>query len=168
MSSLEARAAALVHPASGLANDYLNHFNEVLLMIENLPVLLPEMVDELIAWKPISYRQYFSGSNLPGSAEALMIYETLDQDFRRDFETLITLLDKIILESVSLIMAHRRDDGMIEADDIEATCVKLADALRAVLEQTSNIVNHGYSGAAEQPQQMADRILASIDHIVRI
>ena len=51
--SLEAQAAALVNPKSGIANDYLNHFNEVFLMIENLPILLPEMVDELMEWRPM-------------------------------------------------------------------------------------------------------------------
>lgn len=48
LDTLEERAAALVNPASGIANDYLNHFNEILLLIENLPTLLPEMLDELL------------------------------------------------------------------------------------------------------------------------
>jgi hypothetical protein len=150
MSSLEARATALVSPASGMANDYLNHFNEVLLMIENLPVLLPEMVDELVAWKPVSYRDYFELSNLPGSAEALAIYDNLDEDFRKEAEIMIGLLDRIILESVSIITSHRRPDGTIEARDIEEVCAKLADALRAVLERMSDMVNHGYANATER------------------
>jgi hypothetical protein len=162
MSSLEARASCLVSPTSGMANDYLNHFNEVLLMIENLPVLLPEMVDELVGWKPVSYRAYFEQSNLPGSAEALAIYDSLDEDFRRDAETMIELLDKIILRSVAIITSHRRDDGSIEAEDIAYICPRLAVALRSALERMADIVNHGYAGASERPQEMADRILASI------
>ncbi|HMN79137.1 MAG TPA: hypothetical protein PKA20_04310, partial [Burkholderiaceae bacterium] len=63
--SLEERAANLVNPASGIANDYLNHFNEILLLIENLPTLLPEMLDELLEWKPVTYREYFAKSLLP-------------------------------------------------------------------------------------------------------
>lgn len=55
--TLEERAASLVNPASGIANDYLNHFNEVLLLIENLPTLLPEMLDELLEWRPVTYRE---------------------------------------------------------------------------------------------------------------
>ena len=67
MNTLELRASALVNPASGVANDYLNHFNEILLLIENLPALLPEMVDELLGWKPVSYRGYFERSPLPAA-----------------------------------------------------------------------------------------------------
>jgi len=70
VDSLEQRAACLVNPASGIANDYLNHFNEILLLIENLPTLLPEMLDELLEWNPVTYREYFAKSQLPGSARA--------------------------------------------------------------------------------------------------
>ena len=162
MSSLEARASCLVSPTSGMANDYLNHFNEVLLMIENLPVLLPEMLDEMVAWKPISYRAYFQQSNLPGSGEALAIYDSLDDDFRRDAETMIELLDKIIARSVAIITSHRREDGTLEPDDIAYICPRLSEALRSALERMADIVNHGYANATERPQEMADRILASI------
>ena len=161
MNSLEARASALVNPASGIANDYMNHFNEILLMIENLPALLPEMVDELLAWKPVSYRAYFESSPLPGSKETLEIYNALDEDFQRDFESMIELLDKIIMESISVIAAHRRDDGTIEAEEIEETCAQLSAQLRMVLDRTSDLVNHGYAPPLERPQNMADRILAS-------
>lgn len=161
MNSLEARAAALVNPASGVANDYLNHFNEILLLIENLPALLPEMVDELVSWRPVSYRLYFEHSPLPGSAETLEIYDGLDEDFRRDFESMVELLDKIIMESIALISAHRREDGTLEADEIEETCAQLSAQLRVVLERTADLVNHGYAPPLERPQHMADRILAS-------
>jgi hypothetical protein len=161
MNSLESRAAALVNPASGVANDYMNHFNEILLMIENLPALLPEMVDEMLAWKPVSYRAYFETSPLPGSAATLEIYDSLDEDFRRDFESMIELLDKIIMESISIISAHRREDGTIEAEEIEETCARLSAQLRVVLDRTADLVNHGYAPPLERPQHMADRILAS-------
>ena len=36
MSDIEERAAELVNSASGIANDFLNHFNEVLLLIEKV------------------------------------------------------------------------------------------------------------------------------------
>ncbi|MEJ2124543.1 MAG: hypothetical protein P8Y67_04865 [Alphaproteobacteria bacterium] len=161
MHSLESRASALVNPASGVANDYMNHFNEILLMIENLPALLPEMVDELLAWKPVSYRAYFEGSPLPGSAEVLKIYDDLEEDFRHDFESMVELLDKIILESISMIANHRREDGTIEAEEIDETCARLSAQLRTVLDRTADLVNHGYAPPLERPQNMADRILAA-------
>ncbi len=157
--SLEARAAALVNPESGVANDYLNHFNEILLLIENLSALLPEMVDEILAWKPISYREYFRKSPLPGSKQTLEIYELLDENFRKDFESMVELLNSIVLKSIDIVTTNRREDGTIDPDGIGGICEKLASDMRTVLDRTADLVNHGYAPPLERPQDMADRIL---------
>ena len=68
--SLESRAMALVNPASGLANDFLNVYNEILMLIELLPTM-PELADDIAAWRPASYRAYFMQSPLPGSGSLL-------------------------------------------------------------------------------------------------
>jgi hypothetical protein len=161
MNSLEARAAALVNPASGIANDYLNHFNEALLLIENLPALLPEMIDEILAWRPVGYREYFTSSPLPGSAATLEIYDTLDDDFRKDFESMIVILNQIITDSIEVIKASRRPDGTLEPDEMSGVCETLSTKLRRVLDRTADLVNHGYAPPLERAQNMADRILNS-------
>jgi hypothetical protein len=160
-SSLEAKAAILTNPESGLANDYLNHFNEILLMIENLPVLLPEMVDDILKWLPVSYVDYWEKSPLPGSAETLRTYQGLDPNFRADFESMIELLDGIVMYSINLIAAHRLPDGSIEPDTIEEICEKYSADLRAVLDRTADLVNHGAAPPLERPQHMADRLLGN-------
>jgi hypothetical protein len=159
--SLEAQAAALVNPASGIANDYLNHFNEILLMIENLPILLPEMIDDIWQWKPVSYTEYFRNSPLPGSADTLRIYDGLDKNFRTDFESMIELLDRIVLSSIEVIFTHRMPDGSIEPDAITEICEQYSADLRAVLDRTADLVNHGYAPPLERPQHMADRLMAT-------
>ncbi len=37
LEDIQRRAEAIVNPASGLANDYLNLFNEIVMLIEQLP-----------------------------------------------------------------------------------------------------------------------------------
>jgi len=159
MNSLESRAAALVNPASGIANDYLNHFNEILLLIENLPALLPEMIDEILAWKPVSYREYFTNSPLPGSVKTLEIYDSLDEEFRVDFESMVKILDKIILESIKIVTDARRPDGTLDPGDVEDVCETLSAKLRLVLDRTADLVNHGYAPPLERAQDMANRIM---------
>jgi hypothetical protein len=158
---LEARAADLVNPASGIANDYLNHFNEVLLLIENLPVMLPEMVDEILGWTPISYREYFEKSRLPGSAKALQIYDSLDADFRAYFEREIEGLNRLALESVSVIKQHRAEDGSIDPDAVSDYCERASATMRKSLEHTADIVNNGRKAVVEAAQSMADRLLVA-------
>ena len=158
-SSLEAKASALTNPESGLANDYLNHFNEIFLMVENFPILLPEMIDEMSEWRPVSYVEYFENSPLPGSAEALRIYDSLDKNFRADFETMVELLDGIVQGAIEVILTHRMPDGNIDPAGIEQTCEQYSADLRAVLDRTADLVNHGHAPPLERPQHMADRLL---------
>ncbi len=161
-NSLETRANELTNPNSGIANDYLNHFNEILLLIENLPVLLPEMVDEILAWKTVGYREYFLNSTLPGKHQALEIYDAADPALRQDFEAMIKLLDGIVLKSIDMVINNRLADGTIDPDGIAGICELLAADLRVVLERTADLVNHGSAPPLERPQDMADRILKGV------
>lgn len=160
-NSLEARANDLVNPNSGIANDYLNHFNEILLLIENLPALLPEMLDEVLAWKPVGYREYFTNSALPGRQQALEIYDGLDPEFRQDFESMVEILDTIVIRSIDLVIEHRAPDGTLDPDGIEHICEQLAVDMRIVLGRAADLVNFGHAPPLERPQEMADRILSS-------
>jgi len=160
--SLEERAAALVNPASGIANDYLNHFNEILLLIENLPTLLPEMLDELLEWNPVTYREYFAKSQLPGSARALQIYDGLDDTFRRDFESIIDGINAMALASIEVIRAHRSPAGEIDPSKVSDFCENASSAIRSALNRAADLVNNGRTSAAESPQGMADRLIPCV------
>lgn len=160
--TLEERAAALVNPASGIANDYLNHFNEILLLIENLPTLLPEMLDELLEWQPVTYREYFAKSQLPGSARALQIYDGLDEAFRRDFESIIDGINAMALASIEVIRAHRSQTGDLEPSRVSDFCENASSAIRSALNRAADLVNNGRTSADESPQGMADRLIPCV------
>ena len=98
---------------------------------------------------------------LPGSAETLRIYDGLDKNFRTDFESMIELLDRIVLSSIEVIFTHRMPDGSIEPDAITEICEQYSADLRAVLDRTADLVNHGYAPPLERPQHMADRLMAT-------
>ena len=54
----EARAAVLraanINPRTGLATDYLNHFNEAIMLLEMIPDM-PECAEDFLTWTPLSY-----------------------------------------------------------------------------------------------------------------
>jgi len=162
VESLEKRAACLVNPASGIANDYLNHFNEVLLLIENLPTLLPEMLDELLEWRPVTYREYFAKSLLPGSAAALELYENLDESFRREFEGIIDGINAMAMASIDVIRAHRNSDGELDPSRVSDFCENASCAIRSALNRASDLVNNGKETPVESPQGMADRLIPCV------
>jgi hypothetical protein len=73
---------ANINPVTGLANDYLNHFNEAIMVLELLDTM-PDCVDYLFAWRPMSYREHFATSKLKHRDLALAAYEKADPSARR-------------------------------------------------------------------------------------
>src|ERR1700751_6474684 len=64
--SKEARAARLraanINPRTGLATDYLNHFNEAIMLLEMIPDM-PECAEDFLGWQPLSYSEHFTASH---------------------------------------------------------------------------------------------------------
>jgi hypothetical protein len=155
---IEERAYSLVNPASGLANDYLNIYNEVVMLIEALPTM-PEAIEDIQAWRPVTYQEYFSKSILPGSQNALDAYARLDSAFKKEFDDVLAELDRCATGSVVAIRRHFRIKGDQDPEGLETICHRHGASLREVLQRAQNIVDHGQVSAEEHAQRRADRLL---------
>ncbi len=90
-----ARSASAAGPGTnGLSTDYLNHYSEILMLIEMAP-WDAAVVDELSGWRPIGYREHFLRSPLRCAAAALAAYEALPDEACRAFELNIAMLDDL-------------------------------------------------------------------------
>jgi hypothetical protein len=153
----EARAKALVNPTSGLANDYLNVFNELVMLVEMLPNV-PEFAEDIFAWRPKTYREYFEASTLPGSKSALEAYAKLDSKFRSDFEDVMRELERFAIGSVVAIrLALKKGESAREA--LVAHCEKTSTAMRDLLQKASNLIDHGSAITESNAQDRADRLI---------
>jgi hypothetical protein len=47
-----------INPATGLATDYLDRFNEAVMLLDMLSNC-PEFRDDFLTWEPMSYREHF-------------------------------------------------------------------------------------------------------------
>ena len=153
------QANHLVNPSSGIANDYLNQYNEILLLVENLPILLPEMIEELLAWKPRNYGEYFQASPLAGGHLAIAIYQALDGAFRERFEAQIAKINVLASMAIAVIGNQLHGSDEMRPEDIEAFCEELSAKLRAEIEKAVDLVNHGLELPPETSQEMADRLM---------
>lgn len=135
------QSKTLVNPLSGLANDYLNLFNELVMILEQIPIM-PELFEDLCAWRPVSYQEYFRRSPLPGRHSALAAYEELSPNFRRRFETFVAELDVIALASVAAVRRQLRDGGPQDMERLQATCARAGEKMRVILLRASRLVNY--------------------------
>ena len=94
--------AANINPRTGLATDYLNHFNEAIMLLEMVSDR-PECVEDFLCWQPLSYREHFSASNFKGRNLAISAYDQADASIRSEFDN-ITAAMISILASVGAAM----------------------------------------------------------------
>ncbi|CAN5446841.1 hypothetical protein BH10PSE11_BH10PSE11_17230 [soil metagenome] len=93
---------ANINPRTGLATDYLNHFNEAIMLLEMIPDI-PECFEDFLGWQPMSYRQHFSASNFKARDLAISAYDSSDPAIRAEFDN-ITATMTSILTSVGAAM----------------------------------------------------------------
>src|ERR1700694_694449 len=95
----EARAARLraanINLRTGLATDYLNHFNEAIMLLEMIPDM-PECTEDFLSWHPLSYREHFTASNFRARELAIEAYDSADAGVRVEFDDITGAMTSIL------------------------------------------------------------------------
>lgn len=108
----EARAALLraanINPRTGLATDYLNHFNEAIMLLEMIPDM-PECAEDFLGWHPLSYCEHFTASNFKARELAIEAYDASDAGIRAEFDGITSAMTSI-LTAVAAAMREARQD----------------------------------------------------------
>jgi hypothetical protein len=108
----KARAAQLraanINPRTGLATDYLNHFNEAIMLLEMVPDV-PECVEDFLGWRPLSYAEHFTASHFKARDLAIEAYDSADANIRAEFDNITSAMTSI-LTAVSEAMREARQD----------------------------------------------------------
>src|SRR5690242_21275670 len=81
----EELSAANINPRTGLATDYLNHFNEAIMLLEMIPDI-PDCAADFMDWQPLTYPEHFMASNFKARDLAIEAYEQADPDIRARFD----------------------------------------------------------------------------------
>ena len=89
-------AAANINPKTGLASDYLNHFNEAIMLLDLLPTT-PECIVELIGWEPLSYEEHFAASHFKGKELAIAAYGMAEPAARAQLDELADTMNALLV-----------------------------------------------------------------------
>jgi hypothetical protein len=100
--------AANINPKTGLATDYLNHFNEAIMLLEMIPDM-PDCAADFLCWQPLSYREHFSESHFKGRDLAISAYDSADPAIRDEFDHLTATMTSI-LTAVGAAMCEAQQD----------------------------------------------------------
>ncbi|OYQ35846.1 hypothetical protein CHU95_06135 [Niveispirillum lacus] len=95
-----------------LSTDYFNHFNEVIMLLSMVSDM-PEMLDEIVAWTPKTYRQHFEDSGLAFAPIAIEAFDHVPPEYRVPFDETINDMNSLIVEAVATLSAMRDDPDML-------------------------------------------------------
>ena len=100
--------AANINPRTGLATDYLNHFNEAIMLLELVPDM-PECAEDFLDWHPLTYAEHFTASNFKARDLAISAYDSADPAIRAEFDNITGAMTSI-LTAVSDAMRQVKQD----------------------------------------------------------
>jgi hypothetical protein len=134
--------AANINPRTGLATDYLNHFNEAIMCLEMIPDM-PECTEDFLAWRPLSYAEHFTASNFKARDLAIAAYQSADPRLRAEFDSIADAMTAI-LTAVSEAMREAQQDK---------TRARLAEQatgwVKPLVMQAGGIINGGAEADVE-------------------
>lgn len=78
--------AANINPATGLATDYLNHYNEVAMLIATLADM-PDIRRDILDWRPIGYPTHFRRSGFGEKGLAIAAYVLASREVKQQFRS---------------------------------------------------------------------------------
>lgn len=140
-------AGTNISSESLLATDYLNHFNEIVMLMEMVPDM-PEILEDCKAWAPRSYCDHFRCSSVADKDLAIEAYEFVPTKFRKPFEETVEQINGLIMQSLAALESALSSD---ENEQLRMKAVACSRATQALLETASAII-HGASITMQQDQ----------------
>jgi hypothetical protein len=108
-----------------LATDYLNHFNEFVMLLE-LVGDMPDMLDEAREWHPKSYQEHFLESAFSDRDLAIEAYDMSPPEYRLRFDETVSRINAEIDSIFARVVAT------VEADDAERLMVLVKDGSQII------------------------------------
>jgi hypothetical protein len=150
----ERLARANINPATGLASDYLNHFNEAIMLLEMLGDC-PECVDDFMNWTPKTYREHFANSHFKDRMIAVEAYDEAEPLARQSLEVLADTMNSI-LEATRAAMTET-----MPQPDAAQLAMRSASWLKPLVAHAGAVIN-GHDDASRElfaPQAAVDLLM---------
>lgn len=144
-----------INSATGLSTDYLNHFNEAVMVLEMLAII-PECIPSLAAWQPKTYREHFVESGLSNRDVIIAAYEIADPAARDALDNVSETLNAVLSETRDVVLRN-----MATPETAAVLALRSADWLKPLIVRMSAVINGTATSAIHADPQ------AAIDEIFR-
>ena len=126
-----------INESTLLASDYLNHFHELVMLLEAISSEPQGFADDLLSWRPLTYEEHFAESGFRDKNLAIAAYRRAPPKIRARFDEAVARLHG---EAVTLI-AEVATDLNRGNRNLNKTCEKAALRLRILIDEANAIAN---------------------------
>jgi hypothetical protein len=120
--------------APRLSTDFLNRYNEALMLIE-MATMDDGVLADLQAWRSLSYREHFAASSLRVAASALAAYDLVDPARAKAFEDACQSMDRLIQAVTALLSEEPRPA------DVPTIVMGASEAVRRLIAGLTQFIN---------------------------
>lgn len=134
-----------VNPQTFLATDYLNHFNEITMILDILADC-PDCFEDARGWQPKSYCQHFADSTLSDRELAIEAYMHAPLKYRRPFDRIVEHMDHLVL------FALRRLEAPVASQDaaaIHRIAAAIAKRMQELVAMASAVIHGNVATSAQ-------------------
>ena len=126
-----------INESTLLASDYLNHFHELVMLLEAVSSEPQDFADDLMSWHPLTYEEHFAESGFRDKSLAIAAYRRAPAHIRANFDAAVARLHR---EALSLVAGVA---GELSAGktDLTKVCEDAAARLRVLIDDANAIAN---------------------------
>jgi hypothetical protein len=121
-----------------LSTDYFNSFNEVIMLLGMVPDM-PDMLEEIRAWKFRTYEEHFRDSGLPFAKLAIEAYAHVPPQVRERFEQNVLEMRQTVEEACRTLHPATTETDL---EKLKISAVDCSMRLQGLVDMGSAIV-HG-------------------------
>ena len=136
-----------IHEQTFLATDYLNHFNEIVMLLELVPDM-PEVLEEAREWAPKTYEQHFRDSVFTSKDLAIFAYENAPPRYRLPFDETVAQINSVVA------LGLERIEAMVSSNDeqqLREVATSVSTTIRLMIDRAGAII-HGSEAALQQDE----------------
>jgi len=123
-----------LNPATGLSTDYLNHFNEAVMVLDMLAAM-PDCIEDFLAWEPRSYREHFAASRFSDRNVVIAAYEAADPALRQSLDTLSDIMNTMLMATREAIATNAA------TPKAQALAQRTVSGLKPLISRAAAVIN---------------------------
>ncbi len=135
-----------VNPTTLLTTDYLNHFNEIIMLLEILPSAPSSFASAVAEWEHESYEEHFEHSGFRDKELAIAGYRHAPEEVRRAFDSSVADMEQ---EMVMLLQQVQKKIDEGDTEGLTLLCSEATPRLQDLIQVTAGIVNGSASGDSD-------------------